>query len=243
MTWPSSDVVTTNADAGTDSPATFRTDVLDLLQKFNQIRAHVSTLGQTLLSRATAALMRADLGAAASGANTDITSLSGPALGVATATTATLGDSSTKVATTAFVQANAPVVPAATTVVFGKARFGTLAEHQALALGDVAVTPASLKAVLPVTGRANTNYTVGTDRVYGTTYYNPCAYPITVTFTSTNSGGSAGGVVVDGVTIASYNFGSIVAGCFLSFQVAPGLGYSITLNTGSHTSPRWAENR
>ncbi len=75
MTWPSSDVNTTNADAGTDSPATFRTDVLDLLTKFNLLRNHVSTLGQTLLNRATAALMRADIGAAASGANADITSL------------------------------------------------------------------------------------------------------------------------------------------------------------------------
>jgi hypothetical protein len=46
---------------------------------------------------------RTNLGAAASGANTDITSLSAPALGAATATTAANNDSSTKVATTAFV--------------------------------------------------------------------------------------------------------------------------------------------
>ena len=43
------------------------------------------------------------LGAAASGANTDITSLNGPALGAATATTAAAGDNDTSVATTAFV--------------------------------------------------------------------------------------------------------------------------------------------
>lgn len=41
---------------------------------------------------------------AASGANTDITSLNAPALGAATATTQVITDDSTKVATTAFVQ-------------------------------------------------------------------------------------------------------------------------------------------
>lgn len=51
----------------------------------------------------TAASARANLGAAALGANTDITSLNAPALGAATATTQALGDVSTKVATTAFV--------------------------------------------------------------------------------------------------------------------------------------------
>lgn len=44
-----------------------------------------------------------ELGAAASNANTDITSLNAPALGAATATTQAAGDSSTKVATTAFI--------------------------------------------------------------------------------------------------------------------------------------------
>lgn len=62
MTWPASDVVTTNQDAPTDSPAAFRSDVLDLTGKFNQLRNHVTSLAQTLVSRATAALMRADLG-------------------------------------------------------------------------------------------------------------------------------------------------------------------------------------
>jgi len=54
---------------------------------------------------ATGAAARTGIGAAASGANTDITSLAAPALGAATATTATAGDNSTKVATTAFVTA------------------------------------------------------------------------------------------------------------------------------------------
>jgi len=50
------------------------------------------------------AITRTSLGAAASGANTDITSLNAPALGAATATTAIAGSNGTGVATTAFVQ-------------------------------------------------------------------------------------------------------------------------------------------
>jgi hypothetical protein len=50
-----------------------------------------------------AALQAADTTFALKGANTDITSLASPALGAATATTATAGDNTTKVATTAFV--------------------------------------------------------------------------------------------------------------------------------------------
>jgi hypothetical protein len=61
----------------------------------------------------TAAAARTSLGAAASGANSDITSLSAPALGAATATTATSGDSTTKVATTAFVASATGSVQAA----------------------------------------------------------------------------------------------------------------------------------
>ncbi|HDR8931677.1 TPA: hypothetical protein QDA84_001703 [Burkholderia vietnamiensis] len=53
---------------------------------------------------ATVAAARTALGAAASGANTDITSLNAPALGAATATTAAAGTSTTQVATTAFAQ-------------------------------------------------------------------------------------------------------------------------------------------
>jgi len=51
----------------------------------------------------TAAAARASISAAQSGANTDITSLNSPNIGAATATTPSLGDNSTRVATTAFV--------------------------------------------------------------------------------------------------------------------------------------------
>jgi hypothetical protein len=67
-------------------------------------------------SATTAALARAAVSAAMSGANTDITSLASPALASATATTQSPGDSSTKVATTAFLAAAAAAALAATNV-------------------------------------------------------------------------------------------------------------------------------
>lgn len=48
MTWPTSDVTTTSLDAGTDSPQTARAHLLDLAQKFNQVRAHGAVFEQGL---------------------------------------------------------------------------------------------------------------------------------------------------------------------------------------------------
>lgn len=67
MTWPTTDVVTDNLDAGADNPATARGDLLDLVQKFNALRAHVSTFAATVLAAADAAAARTALGAAAAG--------------------------------------------------------------------------------------------------------------------------------------------------------------------------------
>jgi hypothetical protein len=60
----------------------------------------------------TAAAARASINAAQAGANTDITSLNSPNIGAATATTPSLGDNSTRVATTAFVAAFTPATSA-----------------------------------------------------------------------------------------------------------------------------------
>jgi hypothetical protein len=75
MVWPTSDVSSTNADAGTDNPATFRADVLDLIQKFNQLRNHAPAYMQGVLASADAAAARTALAAAQSGVNNDITNL------------------------------------------------------------------------------------------------------------------------------------------------------------------------
>lgn len=64
----------------------------------------VSPFMEAVVAAADAAAARLQLLAAKSGANTDITSLSAPALGAATATTQPATDSSTKVATTAMAQ-------------------------------------------------------------------------------------------------------------------------------------------
>lgn len=62
MTWPSSDVDTTDTDSASDNPANARADILDLMQKFNQLRAHVTAFMQGVLDDADAAAARNSLG-------------------------------------------------------------------------------------------------------------------------------------------------------------------------------------
>jgi len=62
MTWPSGAVDTADTDAGTDNPQNARADILDAMQKLNQIIAHVSAYIQGLLDDADAAAARATLG-------------------------------------------------------------------------------------------------------------------------------------------------------------------------------------
>lgn len=77
MTYPATDVSTTNLDAGTDSRAAARVDLLDLVTKFNQLRNHISSWFQTFLTSTSASNARSNLEAAKSGINSDITALSG----------------------------------------------------------------------------------------------------------------------------------------------------------------------
>lgn len=64
MTWPASAINATNLDAGADSAATARADLLDAIQKVNQLIAHVSSFMQTMLTRSDAAGVRGDIGLA-----------------------------------------------------------------------------------------------------------------------------------------------------------------------------------
>jgi hypothetical protein len=105
------------------------------------------TIGTTAL-----AWQRKDAGAAAQpGANADITSLNAPALGAATATTPSAGDTSTRVATTAFVTA---AVPTASTTVKGIVELATSAEAIAGTDAVRAITPATLFGGLNASGTA-----------------------------------------------------------------------------------------
>lgn len=68
MVWPTTPIPTANLDAGTDSPATARADLLQLAQQVNQLQAHVSAFATMLLDDVDAASMRGTLGAAADAA-------------------------------------------------------------------------------------------------------------------------------------------------------------------------------
>jgi len=61
MAWPTTDVVTTNLDAGTDSPASARPDLLLAAQNVNSIKNFVTAAAQSVLSQTTLALMLSTL--------------------------------------------------------------------------------------------------------------------------------------------------------------------------------------
>ena len=101
----------------------------------------------TLFNSATSAVnARAAISAASSGVNTDITSLASPEIAGATATTQTAGDSTTKVATTAFVTAL-------------KAAVGVFTKNQS-------VTPVAIAAGATKTINASlsNNFTIAVDQ-------------------------------------------------------------------------------
>jgi len=76
MTMPTAPVVTTNLDAGIDSPASARTDLLDAVQKLNQMIAHISTFAGTLLDDVDAPAARTTLGVAPRATRIDVASAS-----------------------------------------------------------------------------------------------------------------------------------------------------------------------
>lgn len=85
-------------------------------------------------------------------------------------------------------------------------------------------------------------FTVGTQRVYGTTYYNTTGKPITVIFSSSNQGGCTLTAVVNGVTIFTSVYSAATTGTPLTWIVPAGASYSLSI-TGSATTPTWVELR
>ncbi|HDR9164879.1 TPA: hypothetical protein QDB28_005315 [Burkholderia vietnamiensis] len=98
---------------------------------------------------ASASAARTALGAAASGANTDITSLNAPALGAATATTAAAGTNTTQVATTAFAQ----------NAVTGGSNAGKFTTLTTTAMSRVAASTTNAQSIPNNTFTVVTNYT------------------------------------------------------------------------------------
>jgi len=87
MTFPVTPVNTTNTDADTDDITAARLEILDALQKLNQIIAHVSGYIATVLDDVDAAAARGTLGAQASDADlTALAALASTGLAVRSAT-------------------------------------------------------------------------------------------------------------------------------------------------------------
>lgn len=62
MTWPTA-ATKADLDQGTDDPKQARTELATLIDKFNELRTHVTSFAQTFLDDASAAAVRATIGA------------------------------------------------------------------------------------------------------------------------------------------------------------------------------------
>lgn len=193
-----------------------------------------STFARTLLDDTTAAAARATLGAAASGANTDITSL-----GAVTGVTAPLADNSTKLATTAFVLANAPVVAAASETVAGKVELATVAEVQTGTDTARAVTPAGFAGSVLGVGQTWQSVT----RTAGTNYTNSTGKPIQVAISCTGTQSQTATLVIGGVNVMRTGIGASNVAWIgnISGIVPTGATYSLAVSGAAVTF--WSELR
>lgn len=170
----------------------------------------------------TAADARTNLSAAKSGANSDITSLTG----LTTALSVSQGGTGATTASTAFDA----LKQAATTSATGVVELATSAETQAGSDSSRAITPASLAASSIGFGQAWTD--VKASRTSGTSYTNNTGRPIMVAVCGNASFSSPNiTVVVGGVTVinCSFPYGSVP----FSFIVPNGVAYSVTFATGT----------
>lgn len=174
---------------------------------------------------------RTNLGAAASGANSDITSLSG----LTTALSIAQGGTGNTTAANAF----SALKQAASDTATGVVELATTAETQTGTDTTRAVTPAGYGA--STLGINQTWQDVKASRSSGTSYTNSTGRPIMVAVCGTASSGSPNvTVVVGGVTIISYSFP--YNDIPFSFIVPNGTSYTVTFASGTLIDT-WAELR
>ena len=234
MTWPTVAVTTNNTDAAADSPALARADILDALTKLNQMMAHVSSFAATLLDDTTEAAARATLGAAASGANSDITSLAG----LTTALSIAQGGTGATTAASAFTA----IKQGATATATGVVELATDAEAQAGTDATRAVTPDNLGAVVIGMGQTWQNLTAS--RALSTTYTNTTGRTIAIAIKATVNASQSFSISVGGVDVAySQGMNGIAIADTAYAVVPPGASYLCTFVGLTPGGLYWAELR
>lgn len=110
---------------------------------------------------------------------------------------------------------------------------------------DANVTQAKLETlVVPIgVGQTWQTFSIGSTRVYGTTYTNTTGRPIVVSWSTANCGNSAYNLVIAGNTFQYASCGNLAVGQNLSGVVPSGATYVINLTSGSATTPIWSELR
>lgn len=234
-----------------------------------------SSLGQSLFSAPDVATAKALLEIsgdgvyAARGANTDISSLNAPFLGAATATTPLSSDNSTKVATTAMVQAaiaggggasaksgaNTDITSLASPFIGAATATTQVSTDNSTKVATTAMVQ-SVLAANPGTGvGVGQTWQATGGRALATTYTNNTGKPIMVAPTVTITGGSdctfvftptVAGVALPAVSAFRFSTGSPVNFIGYPFIVPNGATYSVTCsNPGGATNAiyNWAELR
>lgn len=237
MTWPTSDVSTAQMDAGTDTPP--RAEFLSWAQKFNQIRAHVTSFMQGLLTSASAADARAAL---------DVPSRSGSnasgtwGIGINAANVVgvmSIGQGGTGASSA--LDAFNSLKHQASDVFSGTVELATVAETQAGSDNSKATTPLGVynHTYFSALGWGQSWTDVTGARSPGTTYTNSTGRPIEVKVIYTGGGSYQAGISVNGVLI---DFETRGAGLWATVSAIVPHGHTYRVDA-TGTMSTWSELR